>query len=85
MSSNLSGDHPYAGGIRAMFSTALVIFIVTVSIGILNGTDLVNFDHQALMGHVHSGTLGWISLSVFAASLWLFGESGSVGWHARIA
>lgn len=59
--------------------------MVTVGIGILNGTDLVDFDHQALLGHVHSGTLGWISLSVFAAALWLFGESGSTGWHARIA
>jgi hypothetical protein len=85
MSATLTNDHPYASGIRALFRTSLVIFIVTVSIGILNGTDLVTFDHQALMGHVHSGTLGWISLSVFAASLWLFGETGSVGWHARIA
>ncbi|MEO5974427.1 MAG: hypothetical protein ABIQ38_04390 [Ilumatobacteraceae bacterium] len=81
----LPAEHPYVGGIRALFRTALFIFVVTVSIGILNGTDLINFDHQALMGHVHSGTLGWISLSVFAASLWLFGESGSAGWHARIA
>lgn len=85
MTAVLNSDHPYASGIRALFQTALIIFVVTVSIGILNGTDLVNFDHQALMGHVHSGTLGWISLSVFAASLWMFGESGSNGWHARIA
>ncbi|MHB1128531.1 MAG: hypothetical protein ACYC06_00575 [Ilumatobacteraceae bacterium] len=85
MTAALNSDHPYAGGIRALFQTALIIFVVTVSIGILNGTDLVTFDHQALMGHVHSGTLGWISLSVFAASLWLFGVTGSVGWHTRIA
>lgn len=85
INSTLSSDHPYANGIRALFRTSLVIFVVTVSIGILNGIDLVDFDHQALMGHVHSGTLGWISLSVFAASLWLFGESISSGWHARIA
>lgn len=78
-------DHPYAGGVRALFRTALIIFVVTVGIGILNGTDLVTFDHQTLMGHVHSGTLGWISLSVFAASLWLFGATVSTGWHAPIA
>jgi len=83
--STLPIDHPYAGGVRALFRTALIIFVVTVSIGILNGTDLVNFDRQTLMGHVHSGTLGWISLSVFAASLWLFGGKGSTGWHAPIA
>ncbi len=85
VNSTLSSGHPYANGIRALFRTSLVIFVVTVSIGILNGTDLIDFDHQALMGHVHSGTLGWISLSVFAASLWLFGESNASGWHARIA
>ena len=85
VNSTLPSEHPYASGIRALFRTALVIFVITVSIGILNGTDLVDFDHQTLMGHVHSGTLGWISLSVFAASLWLYGESRSVGWHARIA
>ena len=60
MDSTLPDGHPYAGGIRALFRTALAIFVVTVGIGILNGTDLVDFDHQELMGHVHSGTLGWI-------------------------
>lgn len=83
--STLPDGHPYATGIRALFGAALAIFVVTVGIGILNGTDLIDFDHQALMGHVHSGTLGWISLSVFAASLWLFGEGGTTGWHAPIA
>lgn len=77
--------HPHAVGIRALFAAALGVFVVTVGIGILNGTDAVDFDHQALMGHVHSGTLGWISLSVFAASLWLFGQAGSPGWPAAIA
>jgi hypothetical protein len=47
-------------------------------VGILNGTDLVEFKgqqgHQTLLTHVHGGTLGWITLSVIAASLWLFGS-----------
>lgn len=85
MSATLSAEHPYATGIRALFRMALIIFVVTVGIGILNGTDLVNFDRNTLLGHVHSGTLGWISLSVIGASLWLFGEKGSTGWHAPIA
>lgn len=50
-----SPSHP--GGIRLLFGTALAVFVVTVSIGILNGMDVVDFDHQTLMGHVHSGTL----------------------------
>lgn len=74
MATKLADDHPHAQGIRTLLTAALAIFVVTVVIGILNGTDLVDFDHKTLMGHVHSGTLGWISLSVIAASLWLFAD-----------
>jgi hypothetical protein len=54
---------------------AIVVFVVTVVIGILNGLDLVEFDHDTLMTHVHSGTLGWITLSVFAVCGWMFGTA----------
>ena len=60
--------------IRMLLLAAMVFFLFTIGIGILNGTDLVDFEHERLLGHVHSGTLGWLTLSVFAASLWLFGE-----------
>lgn len=39
-------------------------------IGILNGTDVWNPSHGAL---VHAGTLGWITLSIFAAGARIFG------------
>ncbi len=60
--------------IRVLLLAAMSFFVFTIGIGILNGTDLVDFDRRRLLGHVHSGTLGWLTLSVFAASLWLFGE-----------
>ncbi len=60
--------------IRTLLLAAMVFFTFTIGIGILNGTDLVDFDHRRLLGHVHGGTLGWLTLSVFAASLWLFGN-----------
>jgi hypothetical protein len=60
--------------IRTLLLAAMAFFTFTIGIGILNGTDLVDFEHQRLLGHVHGGTLGWLTLSVFAASLWLFGE-----------
>jgi hypothetical protein len=53
----------------------MAIFVVTVVMGILNGTDLVDLPHGALLAHVHSGTLGWITLSIFAAAAWIFGTS----------
>ncbi len=56
----------------------MAIFLYTIGIGILNGTDLVDFDRRRVLGHVHGGTLGWLTLSVFAASLWLFGGQRNV-------
>lgn len=57
--------------VRALFLTAMAVFIVTVVIGILNGLDLITFSRDQLLTHVHSGTVGWISLGVIAAAMWL--------------
>lgn len=62
----------------------MAIFVYTIGIGILNGTDLVDFDQRRILGHVHGGTLGWLTLSVFAASLWLFGGQRSVSNSERM-
>lgn len=58
--------------VAPLLFAAMAIFVVTVVMGILNGTDLVDLPHGALLAHVHSGTLGWISLSVFAGAAWIF-------------
>lgn len=81
------GTHPYRNQIRLLLGTALVMFVATVVIGILNGTDLVDFDRKVLLTHVHIGTLAWITLSVFASTLWLFADhplEGSSGSWARV-
>lgn len=77
-------EHPFLAQIRLLLLSALLIFVFTVVIGILNGTDLVDFGHKTLLTHVHTGTLGWISTSVFAAALWLFGSGGAAGWRASL-
>ncbi|MEX0782427.1 MAG: hypothetical protein WD557_07245 [Dehalococcoidia bacterium] len=64
--------------IRILVLAAMAIFTYTIIIGILNGTDLVDFDQRRILGHVHGGTLGWLTLAVFAAALWLFGEGRAV-------
>ena len=55
---------------------SMTIFVVTVVLGILNGTDLVDLPHGALLAHVHAGTLGWITLSIFAAAAWILDSDG---------
>jgi hypothetical protein len=61
-----------AGPARTAFSGALVLFVITIVIGILNGLDVWEPEHDTLLTHVHAGTLGWITLGVAGLSLQLF-------------
>jgi predicted membrane protein len=63
-------------GVRNIFRAALVIFVITVVIGILNGTDVWDPPRNTLLTHVHAGTLGWITLSVFGGAIWMYGGGG---------
>lgn len=68
---------------RLLFRSALLIFLVTIIIGILNGLDIWSPSHNMLLTHVHSGTLGWITLSVFGAAVLLFGDDSDAGSSVR--
>lgn len=57
---------------RTMYMAALILFVVTIGIGILNGLDLYSPDHDTLLTHVHAGTLGWITLAVSATIMLIF-------------
>src|SRR5690606_31423675 len=66
---------PYAAQVRWVLQAAMVLFIYTVVVGILNGVDAVDFERKPLVAHLHVGTLGWLTMATFAASLTLFGSS----------
>ena len=66
---------PYRRSIAWLYLAAMGVFVVTVVTGVLNGLDLIDLDRRTLLTHVHAGTLGWITLSVFATAFWLFGPS----------
>ena len=73
-SSAMSGPmRSWTGQVRALLFVAMAVFLVTIGIGIVNGLDLYTFDRNQLLTHVHSGTLGWITLSLVAASTWRAG------------
>jgi hypothetical protein len=68
-----------------LFQAAMLVFVMTVVIGILNGQQIVTPADQAVrLAHVHSGTLGWITLSVLALCLWLFGEGDASKRSRRV-
>ena len=62
-----------AATIRVLFLVAMAVFLVTIVIGILNGLDVIEFNRDQLLTHVHSGTIGWLTLTIVAASAWLVG------------
>jgi hypothetical protein len=63
----------------------MVIFVVTVLIGVANGTKVFGtLDRGVLLTHVHAGTLGWITLGVAAACLWIFGGTAPRAANERI-
>lgn len=79
----------YAREVRVMLGSALVLFVWTVVIGILNGVDVIDFDHKVLLTHLHVGTLGWISAAVFAATFYLFDgpstpQSRALAWATPV-
>ena len=69
-----AGTPGWARMVRNLWFVAMAVFLVTIAIGIINGLDLYTFDRNELLTHVHSGTLGWITLSLVAASAWFAGR-----------
>ena len=62
---------------RMLYQAALVLFLVTIVIGILNGLDVWEPSHEMLITHVHAGTLGWITMAVIGVLLTMFGARAS--------
>lgn len=69
---------PWARSARDLYLTAMLLFVVTIVIGILNGADAVEFDRNQLLTHVHAGTVGWMSLAIVATAFVLFRSSDTL-------
>ena len=61
----------WATSARDLYLVAMAVFLVTIIIGILNGADAVEFDRNAILTHVHSGTVGWLTLTIVASTFLL--------------
>lgn len=60
------------------FQYGLFIFTLTALLGLANATQLFGaLDRNTLLTHLHSGTLGWITMGVIGLSIWIFGGSGA--------
>jgi len=68
----------YPAASARAFQYGLVIFALTALIGLANATKIIGaIDQNTLLTHLHSGTLGWITMGVIGVAVWLFGGSSS--------
>ena len=59
---------------RSAFQYGLAIFTLTALLGLANATQLFGaLDRNTLLTHLHSGTLGWITMGVIGLAIWMFG------------
>ncbi|MDH4141870.1 MAG: hypothetical protein OEV61_04605, partial [Chloroflexota bacterium] len=72
MTSDARSVSTWAKSARDLFLVAMAVFVVNIAIGILNGADAVEFDHNQILTHVHAGTVGWLTLTIVASAFLLF-------------
>ena len=69
-------ETPFGDEIRYIWRLALAVFVITIAIGLVNGQRVGQINPQAerpiLLTHLHTGTIGWITLGLFGAAIWLF-------------
>jgi hypothetical protein len=62
---------------RSAFQYGLAVFTLTALLGLANATQLFGaLDRNTLLTHLHSGTLGWITMGVIGLTIWIFGGTG---------
>src|SRR5436309_14762588 len=55
------------------FQYGLIIFTLTALLGLANATQVFgSLDRNTLLTHLHSGTLGWITMGVIGLAVWIF-------------
>lgn len=57
---------------KLVFIASALIFLVTITLGFLNVFTTGELPRWQLLTHLHSGTLGWVTLSIFGGTVWLF-------------
>ncbi|MFB6310652.1 MAG: hypothetical protein ABEH64_05645, partial [Salinirussus sp.] len=62
---------------KQAFLASALIFLVTILLGFLNILTTGQLPRWQVLVHLHSGTLGWITLSMIGAAVWLFAADRS--------
>ncbi len=75
----------YGQEIRWLYQTAMLLFLVTIALGMARGLRLIEFDDRnQFLTHLHSGVIGWITLGIIATVLWIYGGTAQRGADEQI-
>lgn len=79
-------DHGVWQTTKVAFLASALIFLVTIVLGFLNIVTSGPLPRWQVLVHLHSGTLGWITLSMIGAAIWLFAANRTVsaGYAGRV-
>ncbi|HEY7625283.1 MAG TPA: hypothetical protein VIA63_09685 [Candidatus Limnocylindria bacterium] len=77
----------YPASAARAFQYGLIIFALTALLGLANATQLFGaLDRNTLLTHLHSGTLGWITMGVIGVTVWIFGaREGAIGRNIMLS
>src|SRR5690349_2444304 len=64
--------------VRLLYIGSGLLFLGTVSLGIANGVMAI-ISRGQILAHFHSGSIGWVTLSVIATTVWLYMGGREVG------
>lgn len=65
--------------VRTLYVGSGILFLATIALGVLNAFTDGDLPRGQVLAHFHSGTIGWVTLSVVATSLWVFTGQRAVG------
>ena len=64
-------DHDVWRAVRLLYVGSGVLFLATVGLGIGNAL-MDTISRGQVLAHFHSGSIGWVTLSVIATTIWLY-------------
>lgn len=70
--------------VRLLYLGSGVLFLATVGLGIGNAL-MDGISRGQVLAHFHSGSIGWVTLSVIATTVWLYTGQRAVGQAFRNA
>lgn len=64
--------------IRYLLLGSTSIFLITIFFGFVNALTVGDLPRWQVLIHLHSGSIGWITLSIIALAIWIFGAQNNL-------